>query len=106
MFGAFTVSIIDGVGRFLPMIMVVDRKDVTSASYWKGLPLCFERQKDASGHKSSKKCLTVMCCGNATGNHELKLAVIGKAKKTTIIQGYQRKLHSCSLLQPERSMDG
>jgi hypothetical protein len=31
--------------------------------------------------KSSKEHLTVMCCGNASGNHKIKLEVIGKAKK-------------------------
>jgi hypothetical protein len=43
-------------------------------SYWKGLPtstLAFEREKCAPGHKLSKECLTVMCCGNASGNHKL-----------------------------------
>jgi hypothetical protein len=43
-------------------------------------PLCF-KDKCAPGHKSSKECLTVKCCGNASGNHKLKLVLIGKAKK-------------------------
>jgi hypothetical protein len=56
----------------------------TPELYWKRLPtrtLLSERQKRVSGHKSSKERLMVMCCGNASGNHKLKLAVIGKAKK-------------------------
>jgi hypothetical protein len=58
-------------------------KNTTGAWYWK-VPtrtLAFERQKCAPRHKSSKECLTVMYCGNAFGNHKLKLIVIGKAKK-------------------------
>jgi hypothetical protein len=54
------------------------------AWYWKGLPtrtLAFERQKCAHRHKSSKERLVVMCSGNATRSHKLKLEVIGKAKK-------------------------
>jgi hypothetical protein len=39
-----------------------------------------------------------MCCGNASENCKLKLGVIGKSKKTTIVQGYQSKLYSCQLL--------
>jgi hypothetical protein len=39
------------------------------------------RQKWAPGHKLSKELLTVMCCGNVSSNHKLKLAVIGKAKE-------------------------
>jgi hypothetical protein len=43
-----------------------------------------------------------MCGGNASGNDKLKIVVIQKAM---ITQGYQTKLHSCPLLQPERSTD-
>jgi hypothetical protein len=43
--------------------------------------LAFERQKCTFRYKSSKECLTVMCCGNAPGNHKLKQVVTGKAKK-------------------------
>jgi hypothetical protein len=66
------------------MVMVVERGNTTGVLYWKGLPtrtLVLERQKCAPGHKSSKECLTVMCCRNVSGNHTLKLIVIGKAKK-------------------------
>jgi hypothetical protein len=65
------------------MVMVVEKGDATGAWYWKGLPirtLTFEKQKCAPGHKSSKECLTVICCGNASRNHKLKLVETGKAK--------------------------
>jgi hypothetical protein len=70
------------------MIMVVERGDATGAWYWKSLPTrttVFETQKCAPGHKSSKECLTVMCCGNASEYHRLHLVVIETVKKTTII---------------------
>jgi hypothetical protein len=43
--------------------------------------LVFEIQKCAPGHKSSKEHLAVICCGNASRNHKLKLVVIRKGKK-------------------------
>jgi hypothetical protein len=54
-----------------------------SGLHWKGLPTtpAVEREKCGLGYKSSKERLTVMCCGNASRNHKLKLVVIGKAKK-------------------------
>jgi hypothetical protein len=79
-----------GVVRFVPLVMVVERGDDTSAWYWKGLPtrtLAFERQKCAPRLKSSKECLMVMCCGNASGNHKLKMVVIGKAKTPQSFKG-------------------
>jgi hypothetical protein len=42
---------------------------------------CILKEKYAPRHKSSIERLTVMCCGNASGNHKLKLVVIEKAKK-------------------------
>jgi hypothetical protein len=47
--------------------------------YWKGLPiriLTFKREKFAPGQKPSKEHLTVMHCGNASGNQKIKLEVI------------------------------
>jgi hypothetical protein len=49
--------------------------------------LVFERWKCAPRHELSTECLTIMCCGNATGNHKLKLAVIGKSKKPQLFKG-------------------
>jgi hypothetical protein len=63
-----------------------------SGLYWKGLPtrtLVFEREKCAPGHKSSEERLTVICCGNASGNHKLKLVAIGKLEKNAIVQGHR-----------------
>jgi hypothetical protein len=46
-----------------------------------------------------------MCCGNAIKNYKMKLDLFGKTKGTTMLQGHQRKLHLCPLLQPYRSMN-
>lgn len=57
---------------------------------WKCLPtrtLAFEEERGAPGHKSSKERYTVMTCSNVTGNHKLKLVVIGKAKKPRSFKG-------------------
>lgn len=97
----FAVTSGGRVERFAPMVM-------TSGWYWKGLStLALERQTCAPGHKSSKEYAMVMCCGSAPGNHKIKLAVTGNAKKeeNMITQGCQNKLHPC-LLQSERSMEG
>ncbi|XP_046397787.1 jerky protein homolog-like [Ischnura elegans] len=58
--------------------------------YWKCLPsktLAFVQEKHAPGHKSSKERLTVMCCGNASGSHKLRLLVIGKSKRPRSFKG-------------------
>jgi hypothetical protein len=82
------VSIAGGVGRFVPMAMVVDTEDDTTAWYWKGLPtrtLAFQRQKCAPSHKSFKEHLMTICYGNKPRNHKMKLVVTGQPKN-----------HSCS----------
>jgi DDE superfamily endonuclease len=62
--------------------------------YWKCLPtktLASSKEKSTPGHKSSKERITVMCCGNASGNHKMKLLVIGKAKKPRSFKGTEMK---------------
>jgi len=62
--------------------------------YWKCLPtktLASMKEKSAPGHKSSKERITVMCCGNASGTHKMKLVVIGKAKKPRSFKGTEIK---------------
>lgn len=51
---------------------------------WKALPqktLASLSEKTAPGFKIQKDRITAMVCANATGNHRLPLAVIGRAKK-------------------------
>lgn len=61
-----------------------------SGLFWKCLPtrtLAFESERQAPGHKSSKERYTIMSCSNVTGEHKLKLAVIGKSKKPRSFKG-------------------
>lgn len=62
--------------------------------YWKCLPtktLASQKEMSAPGHKSSKERITIMCCGNASGDHKMKLVMIGKAKKPRSFKGTERK---------------
>lgn len=43
--------------------------------------LASHEEKAAPGHKKSKERLTILAASNATGNHKLKLVVIGKSAK-------------------------
>lgn len=43
--------------------------------------LASKEEKSVPGHKRSKERVTVMACCNATGEHKLKLCLIGKSKK-------------------------
>jgi hypothetical protein len=68
-----------------------------SGLYWKGLPtrtLEFQKEKCAPNHKSSKAHLTVICCGNACGNHKMKPVVIGKARKPQLQKGTEENCFS------------
>jgi hypothetical protein len=65
----------------------VEGGDAAGVSYWKGLPtttLVFKRQNCTPRHKSYEEGLTVMSYGNTSGNHKLKLVVIGKVKKKRV----------------------
>jgi hypothetical protein len=56
---------------------------IESGLYWKYLPtktLAFKADNCDPGHKLSKECLTVMCWGNASRNHKLKIVVLEKPK--------------------------
>lgn len=51
---------------------------------WRALPrksLASRREQSAPGFKVSKERITAMVCANASGEHKVKLLVIGKSKK-------------------------
>lgn len=52
--------------------------------------LCFRTQ-------TSTYCCTIVCCGDASISHKMKLAVIGKTKKMQSLRTL-KKLHTCQLL--------
>lgn len=54
-----------------------------SGLYWKLLPektFVSSQEKTAPGRKTEKQRITFMACTNASGEHKLRLLVIGKAK--------------------------
>lgn len=57
--------------------------DETGLNY-KMLPtktLASKKEAAAPGYKKSKERVTILACSNATGNHKLRLTLIGKSKK-------------------------
>ncbi|XP_053954302.1 jerky protein homolog-like [Anastrepha ludens] len=62
-----------------------------SGLYWKLLPektYVSLSEKQAPGRKSEKQRFTFMACTNATGNHKLKLLVIGKARNPRVFKNF------------------
>ncbi|KAI5742840.1 hypothetical protein M8J77_011767 [Diaphorina citri] len=59
---------------------------------WKSLPfktLASNREKAASGYKSSKDRVTLLACANASGTHRIPLLLIGKLKNPRCFQNIQ-----------------
>lgn len=55
-----------------------------SALFWKLLPsqtLVHAKERSAPGRKMSKERVTFLCCANKTGDHTLRIMVVGKSKK-------------------------
>ena len=48
--------------------------------------LAAQQEQSASGYKRSKGRVTVLACANKSGNHKLKLLLIGKSKKPRAFQ--------------------
>ena len=64
---------------------------------WKCLPtkmLARSEEQKIKGFKLNKERLTVMVCANASGNHKLKLLVIGKSKCPQALKGISPLLAS------------
>lgn len=58
--------------------------------YWKCLPLktlATAGEKSAAGFKQNKERITILTCSNASGQHRLKLLVIGKSKSPRALKG-------------------
>ncbi|KAJ3649085.1 hypothetical protein Zmor_020847 [Zophobas morio] len=61
--------------------------------FWKTMPtktLAHESEKCASGFKTNKDRVTILCCANATGRHKLRLTVIGKSKNPRAFKNINR----------------
>ncbi|UYV73990.1 JRKL, partial [Cordylochernes scorpioides] len=59
--------------------------------------LAYQNEKQSPGIKMSKERIKILCCGNATGNHKLKLVLIGKSKKPRSFKGTVSILDSLPL---------
>ncbi|XP_053556272.1 jerky protein homolog [Bombina bombina] len=58
--------------------------------FWKCLPtktLAGNQERNAKGFKMNKERLTVLTCANASGQHKIKLLVIGKYKRPRAFKG-------------------
>jgi hypothetical protein len=58
--------------------------------YWTCLPtttLADGTEKSASGLKQNKERITVLACANASGQHRVKLLVIGKFARSRLLKG-------------------
>lgn len=63
--------------------------------YWKSMPtrtLASENEKSAPGYKIKKDRLTVLCCANASGEHKMKLTVIGKSKSPRAFKNMNKNM--------------
>lgn len=55
-----------------------------AALFWKLLPsqtLVHAKERCAPGRKMSKERVTFLCCANKSGDHKLRITVVGKSKK-------------------------
>ena len=62
---------------------------------WRALPRntqASKEEKKVRGKKVSKERLSVLCGGNATGTHRLKLTVVGKAAKPRALKDIMNRL--------------
>jgi hypothetical protein len=61
--------------------------------YWKALPsktLASHNEKTAPGYKVSKERVTILACANCTGDHKLRLTLIGKAQNPRALKNVSR----------------
>jgi hypothetical protein len=63
--------------------------------YWRAMPkrtLAHDTEKSAAGFKMNKDRITVLCCANASGEHKLKLRMVGKSKNPRALKNIKRHL--------------
>ncbi|XP_036325161.1 jerky protein homolog-like [Rhagoletis pomonella] len=69
----------------MPIMHLADE----TALFWKKLPdktLALRTEKTAPGRKIGKERITLLVCCNASGEHKLKLLMIGKAKNPRVFK--------------------
>ncbi len=63
--------------------------------FWKALPtktLASAKEAKAPGFKVSKERVTILACSNVTGDHKLRLTMIGKAKNPRAFKGLSQSV--------------
>nr|XP_042911148.1 jerky protein homolog-like [Parasteatoda tepidariorum] len=53
--------------------------------------LASKEENSAPGHKKRKERLTILACANASGNHKMKLTVIGKSAKPRALKNITKE---------------
>ncbi|XP_052131351.1 jerky protein homolog-like [Frankliniella occidentalis] len=74
--------------------------------YWKAFPartLAAGEEKGASGFKANKERVTVLCCANATGSHQLPLLMIGKPQVPRCWRGRNGDLSTLPVIYTNQS---
>ena len=93
-FKAMLSQLIEDEGLVLSQVYNCDETGL----YWKALPtkmLASRKEEKAPRYKVSKERVTILACANATGDHKLRLTMIGKAKIPRAFKG----------LSPQNCMD-
>ena len=76
--------------------------------FWKALPsktLASVREAKAPGYKVSKERVTILACSNATGDHKLRLTMIGKAKNPRAFKGLSQSAFPLWYTNQKKSLD-
>ena len=79
-------QLIENEGLVLSQVYNCDKTGL----YWKAIPsktLASRNEEKAPGYKVSKVRVTILACSNATGDHKLRLTMVGKAKNPRALKG-------------------
>ena len=74
--------------------------------YWRLLPnktLAHSGESNAPAHKQAKERVTLLCCANETGDHMMKVMMVGKAKNPRCFHHQLQELGH-SLQEPSKCM--
>ena len=85
-FKSMLSQLIKDEGLVLGQVYNCDETDL----YWKALPsrtLASRKEEKEPGYKDRKERVTILACANATGDHKLRLTMIGKAKNPRALKG-------------------
>ncbi|GFY49082.1 hypothetical protein TNIN_166761 [Trichonephila inaurata madagascariensis] len=64
---------------------------IENAPSQKKKKLASRKENSAPSLKSSKKSVTIICCGSVSSDHKMKLFTIGKSIKPRLFKGTEQK---------------